>query len=287
MDFELKSFEDKINDITEQFMSLLDENDSSLNNTDYNTETDVYNPKTNTVRKENLNIDFSKITSDYDKTDIFGANDISTSSFEDELDKRLEDLYQSKNNMNNSLFEEKPVMNFADSTMNTNKFNFGFAPAFSTNDKTNSYSERGGVNMENKGKDQPMAFGGIKNELDINSNVATTNSTSTNVTINPITAAGSTATTTNSTNTTTATTNPTDNLAKPYAFAMPNNVVKPADIEIEENTLFSFATIPQERALTKKRTWKDTLFMDIPWDTKIDIFGAIKSVFNTDIKFTF
>ena len=55
----------------------------------------------------------------------------------------------------------------------------------------------------------------------------------------------------------------------------------------EGNSLFSFATVPEERALVTKRSFTDVLFMDIPWDTKIDIWGGIKSLFTTDIKITF
>ena len=43
--------------------------------------------------------------------------------------------------------------------------------------------------------------------------------------------------------------------------------------EGDDNSIFSFATVPQERALTTKRSFADVLFMDIPWDTKIDILG--------------
>ena len=55
----------------------------------------------------------------------------------------------------------------------------------------------------------------------------------------------------------------------------------------EGNSLFSFATVPEERALVTKKSFTDVLFMDIPWDTKIDIMGGIKSLFNVDVKFTF
>jgi hypothetical protein len=54
-----------------------------------------------------------------------------------------------------------------------------------------------------------------------------------------------------------------------------------------DNSLFSFATVPEDRALTTKRSFSDVLFMDIPWDTKIDIWGGIKSLFTTDIRITF
>ena len=55
----------------------------------------------------------------------------------------------------------------------------------------------------------------------------------------------------------------------------------------EENSLFSFATVPEERALVTKRSFSDVLFMDIPWDTKIDFMGGFKSFLNTDVKITF
>ncbi len=55
----------------------------------------------------------------------------------------------------------------------------------------------------------------------------------------------------------------------------------------EGNSLFSFATVPEERALVTKRNFSDVLFMDIPWDTKIDIWGGFKSFLNTDVKITF
>ena len=55
----------------------------------------------------------------------------------------------------------------------------------------------------------------------------------------------------------------------------------------DDNSIFSFATIPQERALATKRSFSDVLFMDIPWDTKVDVWGGIKSFFNAQVKFTY
>ena len=49
----------------------------------------------------------------------------------------------------------------------------------------------------------------------------------------------------------------------------------------------TFATIPADKALVEKKSWKDTLFMDIPWDTKIDIWGGIKKFCTTQVKITF
>ena len=54
-----------------------------------------------------------------------------------------------------------------------------------------------------------------------------------------------------------------------------------------EDSLFSFATVPEERALTTKRNVADVLFMDIPWDTKIDVWGGFKTLFTTDVRITF
>ena len=54
-----------------------------------------------------------------------------------------------------------------------------------------------------------------------------------------------------------------------------------------EDSLFSFATVPEERALTTKRNFADVLFMDIPWDTKIDVWGGFKTLFTTDVRITF
>ena len=57
--------------------------------------------------------------------------------------------------------------------------------------------------------------------------------------------------------------------------------------ESDDNSIFSFATVPQERALTARRSFSDVLFMDIPWDTQINIWGGIKSLFTTQVKITF
>ena len=54
-----------------------------------------------------------------------------------------------------------------------------------------------------------------------------------------------------------------------------------------DSSIFSFATVPQERALAPQRGFSDVLFMDIPWDTKVDIWGGIKSFINAEVKFTF
>lgn len=55
----------------------------------------------------------------------------------------------------------------------------------------------------------------------------------------------------------------------------------------KENAFYRFATIPKEQALVPQRTWKETLTMDIPWDTKIDLWGNFKEFCRTQVKFTF
>lgn len=57
--------------------------------------------------------------------------------------------------------------------------------------------------------------------------------------------------------------------------------------EGKDNVFYSFATIPEERALVEKKDWKEVLFMDIPWDTKIDIWGGIKKLCTAQVKITF
>lgn len=57
--------------------------------------------------------------------------------------------------------------------------------------------------------------------------------------------------------------------------------------EKKENVFYSFATVPTERALVEARDWKETLFMDIPWDTKIDLWGGIKKLCTAQVVITF
>ena len=57
--------------------------------------------------------------------------------------------------------------------------------------------------------------------------------------------------------------------------------------EKKDNVFYSFATIPTEKSLVEKRNWKEVLFADIPWDTKIDVWGGIKKFCTAQIKITF
>ena len=57
--------------------------------------------------------------------------------------------------------------------------------------------------------------------------------------------------------------------------------------ENKENTFYSFASIPTDKSLVEKKSWKDVLFMDIPWDTKIDVWGGIKKFCTAQVKITF
>ena len=229
MDFELKSFEDKINDITNQFMSLLDQESVienkvtnkfqstaktfegkfdevktspyevntgySIGNFRFDVDNGIQNPKVGGIAFENVD------------TTPAHAIKLDNENYAD-LNKRLEDLYQEKRSydsapVNNasSAFSDSNLAVFSSYSLNSNNY---------TNEKTNSENEKEGYNMAN------------------------------------------------------------------YGFT-----------EGDDNSIFSFATVPQERALAPKRSFSDVLFTDIPWDTKIDIWGGIKNFLNTEVRITF
>ena len=222
MEFELKDFEDKINDITEQFMSLLEENerveDSEKAKFDSTSNANVGSGEVDSDLMEKINhfgeiaYKFSANEEEHNegKKEEFESIPAHAIRFDevDDLNKRLEDLYHAKK-FETASIEEEPKLTFAD---------YGFCSpdpvtpheSGNTNDKINSYNEK---------EDNTMA--------NYNNNVN------------------------------------------------------------DEGSIFSFATVPQERALASKRTFSDILFMDIPWDTKLDIWGGFKAFFNTDVKFTF
>jgi len=228
MDFELKNFEDKINDITNQFMSLLDQESVienkvtdkfqdvaktfegkfdevktspyevntgySIGNFKFDVDNGIQNPKVGGIAFENVNATPAH------------AVKLDNDNYAD-LNKRLEDLYQEKRSYDYTpvdkasvAFSDSNLAAFSSYTFNSNNY---------TNEKTNSENEKEGYNMAN------------------------------------------------------------------YGFTE------------DDNSIFSFATVPQERALAPKRSFADVLFMDIPWDTKIDIWGGIKSFLNTEVRITF
>ena len=218
MEFELKDFEDKINDITEQFMSLLEENekDSEKAKFDGTSNASVGSEGVDSDLMETIN-HFGEIAYKFgsqkeeneEKTEHLDSIPAHAIRFDevDDLNKRLEDLYQTRK-FDLGPSEDEPKLSFADygiCSPEPEPQNSG-----NTNDKINSVNEK------------------------------------------------------------------EDNTMANY-----NNKVN------DEGSIFSFATVPQERALASKRTFSDVLFMDIPWDTKVDIWGGFKAFFNTDVKFTF
>ncbi len=228
MEFKLKNFEEKINDITDQFLSLLDSNyviDDSIT-------TRFENASSNEVNSGNvpagvnpvLNLDSNGVVANGDvqvggmafespKPADFGTTgpdgiDVPFEQFcafdESDLDKKLEELYQSTK----TLYEDVSENNtFVFSNANIGSFEDNqFTKNDSVTEKGDTANDKEGYNMANYDGD---------------------------------------------------------------------------------NSLFSFATVPEDRALTTKRSFSDVLFMDIPWDTKIDIWGGIKTLFTTDIRITF
>lgn len=52
-----------------------------------------------------------------------------------------------------------------------------------------------------------------------------------------------------------------------------------------ENVItIDYATIPAERALTVKKTWKDILFAEVDLNKQIDVWGAVKKFCSIQIK---
>ena len=215
MDFELKSFEEKINDITEQFMSLLNSNegvedsittrfDGIANNSDFGT-----SPNIGGVSYK-LDSDGVKFGENAAGTTYNGGIPAHAIRFDeaDDLNKRLEELYNSRK-MNTIQYSTQPKLTFADYGIGGFDTNIS-AYSSNTNDKIDSANEKEGISMANYG-------------FNVN----------------------------------------------------------------DDSSIFSFATVPQERALAPQRSFSDVLFMDIPWDTKVDVWGGIKSFVNAQVKFTF
>lgn len=229
MDLELKDFENKINHITEQFMSLLDSNDvletpaepnkePGVNELTSNYQECVVKPfsfeKTSTFCLNPNEIKFDGIS--YGNQDKRVAKDfpmhaVKFDSVEQlELNQELEKLYQEKHAGSKCVFAENPTIAFSDSNL---------------------------VGINRMGSAIQEEYARIQ----------------------------------------------TDSTLKKEVYDMSNYEGQ----EKKENMFFSFATIPAEKALVEKKDWKDILFMDIPWDTKIDILGGLKSLCSVNVKFTF
>ena len=231
MDLELKEFEDKINNITEQFMSLLDSNDvieSSIENRfdniakpiveDYSTGPAVFNEQpitfgnTSAYKLGTDGIHFGGIS--YGQETInqeeLPKHALKFDSVEQmELNRELEKLYKEKKQDTSYTYNASPTIAFSDSNIGEiNRLGNSIGNEYTKNQTNSTLNNKEVYDMSN--------YEGEK-----------------------------------------------------------------------ENVLYSFATIPAERALVEKKTWKDILFMDIPWDTKIDVWGGIKNFCNIQVKFTF
>lgn len=197
MDFELKNFEDKINDITEQFMSLLDSNKGIEDRI--------------TTRFDNMTGDnIFRFEDTVGTTTTSGSIPSHAIRFDEatDLNKRLEELYNTKK-YDSSREIKAPQLAFADYGLGGYTTNIA-TNGDGTNDKIYSANEKEGNNMAN------------------------------------------------------------------YEYNVDG-----------DSSIFSFATVPQERALAPQRSFSDVLFMDIPWDTKVDVWGGVKSFFNAQVRFTF
>lgn len=234
VDLELKEFEEKINNITEQFMSLLDSNDvieSSITNT-FETNPSIFNDSTtdapNIFNNQSANymtggsnyklgtdtIKFGGIG--YGQENTYGNDEVPKHAVkfdsveQMDLNNQLEKLYNEKRSATH-IIGDKPSIAFSDSNLN---------------------------NINSLGRDL------YYNDC--------------------------TKVQTDST------------LNNKEVYDMSNYCEEPKN----ENVFYNFATIPEDRALVEKRDWKDILFMDIPWDTKIDIWGGIKKFCSIQVKFT-
>ena len=243
VDLELKEFEDKINSITEQFMSLLNSEEpveSSVGNKYNNTATIYKNETTNessynnitgpTIFNENSNgITFKLSTDDiniggipYGKQTFDSGLPKHAVKFDSveqmELNNKLESLYDTKKTTATSLYDEKPTIAFSDS-------NIGRINSLGNNNIYDNYT-----------KDE---------------------------------------------------TNSTLNNKEVYEMSNYYGEGCTGESTTTGNVFHDYATIPAEKALVEKKSWLDTLFMDIPWDTKIDIWGGIKKFCKAQVKITF
>lgn len=234
VDFELKEFEKKINNITEQFMSLLDSNDvieSSITNKFENGPA-IFNEQscgTTPEIKSQPEIDAFQSTFRLGEDTVrFGGfgyaqesglgdsevpkHAVKFDSVEQmELNKQLEKLYEEKRSAANYSLKDKPSMVFS----NSNLYHADCLGGYAAEKQTAEIQENSTFNNKE-------------------------------------------------------------------VYDMSNYCGEPK----EGNVFYSFATIPAEKALVEKRTWKDMLLMDIPWDTQIDVWGGIKKFCGIQINFT-
>lgn len=229
VDLELKEFENKINHITEQFMSLLDSNDVIEASVNHKIEHESNILGETYQNSAEPTISFGDSSAFCLKPDEIKFGGISYNNHTDEvtqnfpmhavkfdsveqleLNQELEKLYQEKHIGSKNAFTEKPTIAFSDSNI---------------------------VGINRMGSAIQEEYAKIQ----------------------------------------------TDSTLKKEVYDMSNY----GEQGKKENVFYSFATIPPEKSLVEKKSWKDVLFMDIPWDTKIDIWGSFKSLCNVNVKFTF
>lgn len=288
MEFELKNFEEKINDITEQFMSLLDSN----------------------------YVIGDSITANFDSTSTKDFNSLDNNKIGETCANNTVPNYY--NNI------KVGGMAFSDSQPTTNPVSFdtGVKPVGGIS-FANAVPETPNASFDSFNQvSRPIAF--EKVNLECNSPVAGIEGLKLDETnISPVQFGGNTINfdtfdqrdldkrleelyqTTKTTNNDVVTEHPfvfsdsniggyMNNHQVNFNEVSNNNGYNANDKEgytmanyDGEDSLFSFATVPEERALTTKRNFADVLFMDIPWDTKIDVWGGFKTLFTTDVRITF
>ncbi|MBO5178908.1 MAG: hypothetical protein J6B87_00985 [Clostridia bacterium] len=79
-----------------------------------------------------------------------------------------------------------------------------------------------------------------------------------------------------------------EQLSKMYSAKKASKVVYNmkdiCDTNKENMITIEYATIPTERALTVKKTWKDILFAEVDLNKQIDVWGAVKKFCKIQIK---
>lgn len=256
MDLELKEFEQKINSITEQFMSLLDSNDTldspeSVTCTDIGTEQVNIECKNETILESGSN-NFE--TSPYvESTNSYNA----ISSFKGEASGSIFRVGADTVNFGGIGYKSGYI---GDSEIPKHAIRFDSVEHEEINKKleglyeTKRYNETTNILNEKP----PIAFSdsalGRINSIGMNGVYDEYNKSQTDSTLKN---------------------------KEVYEMAGYNGEEK------KENVFYSFATVPADQSLVEKRDWKETLFMDIPWDTKIDLWGGFKSFCAAQVKFTF
>lgn len=65
------------------------------------------------------------------------------------------------------------------------------------------------------------------------------------------------------------------------------NMKEICDTNKSNTVVIDYSTIPAERALVVKKTWKDVLFSDIDFKKQIDVWGAVKRFCTKQINIKF